>query len=67
MIKGEKGEPLDDHHVDGMSGATMTGRGVNAMLLEYLQYYQPYIEKEKQRRMSSGISDALNEASGTQF
>ena len=49
MIKGEKGDPLDDHHVDGMSGATMTGNGVNAMLIEYLQYYRPYIEKERKR------------------
>lgn len=47
MVKGEKGLPLDDHHVDGMSGATLTGKGVNAMLSTYLGYYQTYIEKVK--------------------
>ena len=45
MLKGEKGEPLDDHHVDGMSGATMTGKGVNAMLAEYLRCYGAYIDR----------------------
>ncbi len=47
MIKGEKGEPLDDHHVDGMSGATMTGNGVNAMMMKYLDSYQNFITKVK--------------------
>ena len=47
MVKGEKGLPHDDHHVDGMSGATMTGNGVNDMLLGYLKFYSAFIEKEK--------------------
>lgn len=47
MIKGEKGEPLDDHHIDGMSGATLTGKGVNAMLGDYLGYYLKFIEKTR--------------------
>lgn len=47
MIKGEKGLPLDDHHVDGMSGATMTGNGVNAMMMKYLSSYQNFITKVK--------------------
>jgi len=47
MVKGEKGLPLDDHHVDGMSGATMTGKGVNAMLKKYLGSYQNFISKTK--------------------
>ena len=51
MIKGEKGEPLDSHHVDGLSGATMTGRGVNTMLREYLKYYLPYIRLEQQKNL----------------
>ena len=63
MIKGEKGAPLDDYHVDGISGATMTGKGVNNMLREYLQYYQPYIEKERQRWMDSDADDVLSEDS----
>jgi Na+-transporting NADH:ubiquinone oxidoreductase subunit C len=47
MIKGEKGLPLDDHHIDGMSGATMTGNGVNAMLLKYLKSYENFMNKIK--------------------
>ena len=47
MIKGEKGLPLDDHHVDGMSGATMTGKGVNAMMMKYLDSYQNFINRVK--------------------
>ena len=52
MVKGEKGEPLDDHHVDGMSGATMTGKGVNSMLKNYFENYQAYFEKVKASRVS---------------
>ncbi|MGE0587598.1 MAG: NADH:ubiquinone reductase (Na(+)-transporting) subunit C [Cyclobacteriaceae bacterium] len=52
MVKGEKGEPLDDHHVDGMSGATMTGNGVNRMLMEYLTCYESYFKKVKSQRMA---------------
>ena len=50
MLKGEGGSPaaLDAHHVDGLSGATMTGRGVNIMLKEYLGYYLPYMKKRRQ-------------------
>jgi len=47
MVKGEKGDPLDDHHIDGMSGATLTGKGVNAMLSDYLGYYMTFIQKTK--------------------
>ncbi|MGE0772470.1 MAG: NADH:ubiquinone reductase (Na(+)-transporting) subunit C [Cyclobacteriaceae bacterium] len=52
MIKGEKGEPLDPHHVDGMSGATMTGNGVNRMLKDYLQCYEAYFNKIKSQRLA---------------
>lgn len=47
MVKGERGLPLDDHHVDGMSGATLTGNGVNNMLFQYLDCYKAYIENAK--------------------
>ena len=56
MLKGEKGKPLDSHHVDGMSGATMTGNGVNSMLKEYLIYYLPYIE-----RIRKGTEDTIED------
>ena len=47
MLKGEGNPPesLDDHHVDGMAGATITARGLNNMLLNYLEYYQNYLKK----------------------
>lgn len=47
MVKGEGNTGLGDHQVDGMSGATMTAKGVNQMLLNYLGCYQSYISKVK--------------------
>jgi len=48
MLKGESNpeSKLDEHHVDGMSGATITGNGLNAMLKNYFKYYQPYFNKK---------------------
>ena len=45
MVKGEGNTGLSEHEVDGMSGATITGRGVNAMLENYLKYYKAYFDK----------------------
>lgn len=48
MQKGEGNDYSDSpHKVDGMSGATITGKGVNNMLYNYLNYYQAYIESKK--------------------
>ncbi|MCK5103931.1 MAG: NADH:ubiquinone reductase (Na(+)-transporting) subunit C [Cyclobacteriaceae bacterium] len=49
MLKGENNSPnvLDDHHIDGLSGATLTAYGVNDMLDSYFKYYQGYINKLK--------------------
>lgn len=52
MVKGEKGATLDEHHVDGMSGATMTANGVNRMLMEYLTCYESYFKKMKSQRVA---------------
>ena len=52
MVKGEKGLPLDDHHIDGMSGATLTGNGVNDMLLNYLGCYKSFIDKVNSQKMT---------------
>jgi len=48
MLKGENNIPqaLDKHHIDGISGATITANGVNYMLLDYLGNYQKFIEKK---------------------
>jgi Na+-transporting NADH:ubiquinone oxidoreductase subunit C len=47
MLKGEGNPPeaLGDHTVDGLAGATITARGVNNMLQNYLEYYQSYLQK----------------------
>ncbi len=45
MVKGEGHTGLTNHEVDGMSGATITGRGLTAMLEKYLSYYQSYFKK----------------------
>lgn len=53
MVKGEQGggqASIDQfadspHKVDGMSGATITAKGVNVMLENYLGYYQSYFSK----------------------
>lgn len=49
MLKGENNSPdkLDDHHIDGLSGATLTANGVNDMLENYFKHYQGYIKKSK--------------------
>jgi len=47
MVKGEGNSGLDEHHVDGLAGATMTAKGVNNMLQNYLGAYQSYIQKNK--------------------
>ena len=47
MVKGEGNSNLTEHQVDGMSGATLTGKGVNSMMKQYLASYQAYFEKVK--------------------
>ena len=46
MLRGENNAVslLDDYHVDGMSGATLTARGVNDMLKNYFQHYMPFLK-----------------------
>jgi Na+-transporting NADH:ubiquinone oxidoreductase subunit C len=47
MVKGEGNSGLSEHQVDGLSGATMTAKGVNEMLEHYLECYQSFMEKNK--------------------
>ena len=60
MLKGENNKPdlLDEHNINGMSGATITGKGVNKMLKEYLNCYLPFIDKMKSAE--SGAVSMLN-------
>ena len=37
----------DDHEVDAISGATITGDGVTDMIKERLIHYLPYLKQEK--------------------
>lgn len=47
----QKGEGMDyaseNHKVDGMSGATLTAKGVNNMLKDYLTCYEKYLVKNQ--------------------
>jgi Na+-transporting NADH:ubiquinone oxidoreductase subunit C len=51
-VQMQKGEGMDyaadAHKVDGMSGATLTGKGVNNMLKDYFACYKNYLKKNKQ-------------------
>ncbi|WP_448520170.1 NADH:ubiquinone reductase (Na(+)-transporting) subunit C [Rhodoflexus sp.] len=52
----QKGEGLDysnnPHQVDGMSGATITAKGVNDMLLDYLSGYGNFIQSKRNNKLS---------------
>ncbi len=56
-INMQKGEGMDysseAHKVDGMSGATLTAKGVNNMMLDYLTCYHNYLKKSKSNLTSS--------------
>jgi Na+-transporting NADH:ubiquinone oxidoreductase subunit C len=49
MVKGETKDPsmYGPHEVDGMSGSTLTAKGVNAMLKEYIECYKGFIDNTK--------------------
>jgi len=48
MMKGEGVDYSNDKHkVDGMSGATLTAKGVNNMLAQYLSLYENYLKSIK--------------------
>lgn len=51
-VQMQKGEGMDYssdlHKVDGMSGATLTAKGVNNMLTDYFSCYKNYLKKNQQ-------------------
>jgi len=56
MQKGEgKDYSADAHKVDGMSGATITGNGVNNMLKAYLGHYEAYIKSKSSNQAVAGL------------
>ena len=59
MIKGEGNvdeASLANYKVDGMSGATITGRGVNDMLKNYFTLYENYMQKVKKSTANKNSS-----------
>jgi len=49
MQKGEGNDYSNDpHKVDGMSGATLTAKGVNNMFVDYFTCYKNYLKKSSQ-------------------
>ena len=55
MMKGENNptDRIDEHHVDGMSGATITANGVSKMLENYFSHYNAYIQVQKNQEITS--------------
>jgi Na+-transporting NADH:ubiquinone oxidoreductase subunit C len=55
VIKGKVEEKIPEdeayHYVDGISGSTLTGRGLNIFLKKDLETYEPYFEKIRKDRM----------------
>jgi Na+-transporting NADH:ubiquinone oxidoreductase subunit C len=55
----QKGEGMnysaDAHKVDGMSGATLTAKGVNNMLKEYFNCYKKYLEANKTTNQQASL------------
>ena len=60
MLKGEnnKAAVLDEHNINGLSGATITAKGVNYMMIDYLNCYLPLIDKLKEG--DTGLVSMLN-------
>jgi len=58
FLKGEGNSISPDEYskVDGLSGATMTTKGVNAMLENYFKLYSPYIEGQKNQESLGSVS-----------
>lgn len=46
VVKGNQSSSKDDHKVDAISGATITGDGVSDMISERLQHYLPYFRSQ---------------------
>ena len=56
MQKGEgKDYSSDLHKVDGLSGATITGNGVNNMLKAYMGCYEAYIKSKSSQKAVAGL------------
>ncbi len=63
VVKGEGNsftEKEEKYKIDGLSGASMTTNGVNAMLNNYIGLYREYIIKETKGRTDIGMTEEQN-------
>jgi Na+-transporting NADH:ubiquinone oxidoreductase subunit C len=44
ILKGESNNPSSPHEIDGLSGATITSKGVQKMIYNYMNHYQPFFD-----------------------
>jgi Na+-transporting NADH:ubiquinone oxidoreductase subunit C len=55
VVKGKVAEKYSgeeaDHYVDGISGSTLTGKGLNKFLKKDLEIYEPYFSKLRKEKM----------------
>lgn len=64
MMKGEGvNYSHDQHKVDGMSGATLTAKGINVMLTDYLALYENYLKRVKAGSATANVEDPVLEES----
>ncbi|WP_378410813.1 NADH:ubiquinone reductase (Na(+)-transporting) subunit C [Rhodocytophaga aerolata] len=57
MMKGEGNDYSDSpHKVDGMSGATITAKGLNNMLTEYLKAYESFFKSKSSNKQAVNLN-----------
>lgn len=61
FLKGEKNVIADDNKsdVDGLSGASMTTKGVNAMLSNYMGYYKAFFDKNQSATPKEEVKEEI--------
>jgi Na+-transporting NADH:ubiquinone oxidoreductase subunit C len=58
MMKGEGNDYSNSpHKVDGMSGATITAKGLNNMLSEYLKAYESFIKSKSTNKQAVNLTN----------
>ena len=50
-VAGSKYDKNNQHYVDGLGGATLTCIGISAMLRRCLEYYQPFLNKVRNKEV----------------
>jgi Na+-transporting NADH:ubiquinone oxidoreductase subunit C len=57
MMKGEGNDYSDNpHKVDGMSGATITGKGLNNMLMDYMKSYENFFKSKSSNKQAINLN-----------